>query len=79
MSLGLCSKRFCQCFTPGIRKLSSSGAPELEYDVVVVGGGHNGLISAAYLAKMGVKTAVFERRHVLGTCLSCFLRSKFLM
>lgn len=66
MSLGLCSKRFCQCFTPGIRKLSSSGAPELEYDVVVVGGGHNGLISAAYLAKMGVKTAVFERRHVLG-------------
>jgi phytoene dehydrogenase-like protein len=32
----------------------------------VVGGGHNGLVAAAYLAKMGASTAVFERRHVLG-------------
>ena len=44
----------------------SSGSPAREYDVVVVGGGHNGLVSAAYLAKLGVKTAVFERRHLIG-------------
>ncbi|HYN68764.1 MAG TPA: NAD(P)/FAD-dependent oxidoreductase [Candidatus Eisenbacteria bacterium] len=36
------------------------------YDAVVIGGGHNGLISAAYLARGGLKTLVLERRHVLG-------------
>jgi len=41
------------------------------YDVVIVGGGHNGLICAAYLAKAGRKVCVLERRHVLGgACVS---------
>ena len=44
----------------------SSGAPLDQYDVVVVGGGHNGLVSAAYLAKAGLSTAVLERRHIVG-------------
>jgi phytoene dehydrogenase-like protein len=37
-----------------------------EHDVVIVGGGHNGLACAAYLAKAGLDVAVLERRSVLG-------------
>ncbi len=36
------------------------------YDVIVIGGGHNGLVNAAYLARAGRKVLVVERRHVLG-------------
>ena len=35
-------------------------------DVVIIGGGHNGLVSAAYLAKAGLDTLVLERRHTIG-------------
>jgi phytoene dehydrogenase-like protein len=37
-----------------------------KYDVIVIGGGHNGLTNAAYLAKAGKKVLVLERRYVLG-------------
>ena len=36
------------------------------YDVVIIGGGHNGLTCAAYLAAAGLKTIVLERRHIVG-------------
>ncbi|MEQ1501751.1 MAG: NAD(P)/FAD-dependent oxidoreductase [Myxococcota bacterium] len=36
------------------------------YDAVIVGGGHNGLVCAAYLARAGRSVLVLERRHLVG-------------
>lgn len=37
-----------------------------QYDAIIIGGGHNGLVNAAYLAKAGKKVLVLERRHTVG-------------
>src|ERR1700759_5341205 len=37
-----------------------------KYDAIIIGGGHNGLVAAAYMARAGRKVLVLERRHVLG-------------
>src|SRR5215210_4857038 len=38
----------------------------MTYDVIIIGGGHNGLVAACYLAKSGLKTLVLERREIVG-------------
>src|SRR5882762_11671599 len=37
-----------------------------KYDTIIIGGGHNGLVAACYLAKAGLKTLVLERRGIVG-------------
>src|SRR5712692_6215290 len=53
---------------PAVRTEDRSAQPNMsaKYDVIVIGGGHNGLVHAAYLGRAGRKVLVLERRHVLG-------------
>ncbi|MFN2276417.1 MAG: FAD-dependent oxidoreductase, partial [Candidatus Promineifilaceae bacterium] len=37
-----------------------------KYDAIIIGGGHNGLVAAAYLARAGKKTLLLERRPLVG-------------
>ncbi|XP_053306163.1 pyridine nucleotide-disulfide oxidoreductase domain-containing protein 2 [Spea bombifrons] len=60
-----------QCFMKIVRSGRRAysqipGQPKLKYDAVIIGGGHNGLVAAAYLQRSGVNTVVLERRQVVG-------------
>ena len=47
-------------------KSAAAKAEDRTYDAIVIGGGHNGLVNGAYLAKAGLKTLIIERRHTVG-------------
>lgn len=59
-----------KCFFSSPKLLNSSGsvtqALSSNYDAIIVGGGHNGLICANYLAKAQKKVLVLERRYKIG-------------
>lgn len=40
--------------------------PNTDYDVIIIGAGHNGLVNGAYLAKAGLRVLILERRHLVG-------------
>jgi len=54
---------------PGSRRPDAATgrrARDRSYDAIVIGGGHNGLVNGAYLAKAGLRTLILERRHLVG-------------
>ena len=53
-------------FSPGRLPLMRGRPPGSESDVIVVGGGHNGLVCACYLAKAGLRVRVLERSAIVG-------------
>lgn len=59
--------RFGRLQSSLVRQFSSNQeTTDTKYDAIVIGGGHNGLISAAYLQRSGLNVLVLERRHVIG-------------
>ncbi|MEX0599622.1 MAG: NAD(P)/FAD-dependent oxidoreductase, partial [Rhodothermales bacterium] len=42
----------------------------MDYDVIIIGAGHNGLVAGCYLARAGYRVGVFERRHLVGGAVS---------
>src|ERR1700693_2048166 len=55
--------------SPGSKYCLGSYNRELnKYDVIIIGAGHNGLVTAAYLARAGKKVLVLERREMVGGC-----------
>src|SRR5215469_7829698 len=52
--------------TKAARPSQRAGATAVDYDAIIVGGGHNGLVGAAYVARSGARTLVLEARPKTG-------------
>ncbi len=52
--------------TPKAAVPKTTASKDRTYDAIVIGGGHNGLVNGAYLAKSGLRTLILERRNVVG-------------
>src|SRR5438128_5213667 len=55
-----------RCLSPVFRSSYNRNLPKL--DAIIIGAGHNGLVTAAYLARAGRKVLVLEKRELVGGC-----------
>ena len=51
---------------PNTAAPKTTSSKDRTYDAIVIGGGHNGLVNGAYLARSGLRTLILERRNVVG-------------
>ena len=61
--------RKCAGYSPTLQSVGNIVRNQIRYssyDTIIVGGGHNGLVSAAYLGKAGKKVLVLEKRNIIG-------------
>ncbi|MEA2654361.1 MAG: hypothetical protein QOI37_1588 [Chloroflexota bacterium] len=58
--------RTTKALTPRAAAAGKGTTSDRTYDAIVVGGGHNGLVNGAYLAKAGLRTLILERRPIFG-------------
>src|SRR5215472_9238520 len=56
----------CRLLSPSLSCPSPVAVPMNSSDIVIIGGGHNGLVCAFYLARAGLSVTVLERRHIVG-------------
>jgi phytoene dehydrogenase-like protein len=72
MTTTIPTKKSSKSTKPTARSSSTTGSTKTTsradrtYDAIIVGGGHNGLVNGAYLAKAGLKTLIIERREFVG-------------
>src|SRR5262245_56155246 len=66
--MGNCPWAFCCAVAIVTEEKSESHIMTTTYDAIIIGAGHNGLVTAAYLAKAGYKVLVLERRDIIGGC-----------
>jgi phytoene dehydrogenase-like protein len=72
MTTTIPTKKSSKSTKPTTRSSSTTGSTKTTsrsdrtYDAIIVGGGHNGLVNGAYLAKAGLKTLIIERREFVG-------------
>src|SRR6201999_3341429 len=63
---GACGANRLQWRGPAVLQEKTDMAASTQCDALIIGGGHNGLVCAAYLAAGGLKVTVLERRGVVG-------------
>src|SRR5215831_3061107 len=59
-------QRMRTCERSDVPTFQGPKVPTIKYDAIIIGAGHNGLVTAAYLARAGLNVLVIEKREIIG-------------